>query len=78
MLVFQVVSERELFKLLSFDLVCLCVMDTTKEGGSTTRPPVLDGTNYSYWKPRMTAILNSIDVKTWKAVVAGWSPPMKT
>src|ERR1044072_677493 len=49
-----------------------------KEGGSVTRPPVLDGTNYDYWKARMTTFLKSIDNKTWKAIVKGWTPPVKT
>lgn len=44
-------------------------MNGIKEGGSITRPPVLDGTNYSYWKVKMTTFLKSIDSKTWKAVV---------
>src|ERR1044072_4445474 len=47
-----------------------------KEGGSVTRPPVLDGTNYDYRKARMTAFLRSIDNKTWKAIVKGWIPPV--
>src|ERR1044072_7469243 len=47
-----------------------------KEGGSVTRPPVLDGTNYDYRKARMTAFLRSIDNKTWKAIVTGWTPPV--
>ena len=47
-----------------------------KEGGSVNRPPVLDGTNYDYWKARMTTFLRSIDIKTWKAIVKGWTPPV--
>src|ERR1044072_5086066 len=47
-----------------------------KEGGSVNRPPVLDGTNYDYWKARMTTFLKSIDNKTWKAIVKGWTPPV--
>src|ERR1044072_2014787 len=47
-----------------------------KEGGSVTRPHVLDGTNYDYWKARMTAFLKSIDNKTWRAIVKGWTPPV--
>src|ERR1044072_58603 len=50
----------------------------SKEGGSINRPPLLDGTNYDYWKARMTAFLRAIDKKTWKAIVKGWSPPVKT
>ena len=48
-----------------------------KEGGSINRPPVLDGTNYDYWKAKMTAFLRSIDNKTWKSIVKGWTPPVK-
>src|ERR1044072_4927338 len=48
----------------------------SKEGGSFNMPPLLDGTNYDYWKARMTAFLKSIDNKTWKAIVKGWTPPV--
>ncbi|XP_057449186.1 uncharacterized protein LOC130740550 [Lotus japonicus] len=48
-----------------------------KEGGSVNRPPIMDGTNYDYWKVRMTAFLKSIDHKTWKAIVKGWNHPIK-
>lgn len=48
-----------------------------KEGGSINRPPILDGSNYDYWKVRMIAFLKSIDIKTWKAVVKGWKHPVK-
>lgn len=51
-------------------------MNGIKEGGSTTRPPILDGTNYSYWKIRMIAFMKSIDSKTWKVVVTRWSHPV--
>ena len=47
-----------------------------KEEGSINRPPILDGTNYDYWKARMTAFLRSIDNKTWKAIIKGWTPPV--
>ena len=44
-------------------------MDWPKEGSSTTRPPLLDGTNYPYWKAKMRAFLKSIDERVWKAVI---------
>ena len=53
-------------------------MDSIRRGGSTTHPPVLDETNYSYWKDWIIAFLKSIDSKTWKAIVIGWSPPQVT
>lgn len=47
-----------------------------KEGGFVNRPPLLDGTNYDYWKSRTSAYLKSIDSKTWKAVMKGWEHPV--
>jgi len=40
------------------------------------RPPLLDRTNYDYWKSRMSAFLKSIDSKTWKVVLKGWEHPV--
>jgi len=51
-------------------------MDTSKEFGFINRPPVLDGTNYDYWKTRMAAFLKFMDNKTWKAVIEGWEHPV--
>jgi hypothetical protein len=48
-----------------------------KEGGFVNRPPLLDGSNYDYWKSRMSAFLKSIDNKTWKAVLRGWENPVQ-
>ena len=45
-----------------------------KEGGFINKPPILDGTKYDYWKTRMIVFLKSIDNKSWKVVVKGWSP----
>ena len=46
------------------------------EGASAGRPPLLDGTNYDYWKSRMMAFLKSMDSQTWKAVIKGWEHPV--
>jgi len=46
------------------------------EGVSSSRPPILDGTNYDYWKARMVAFLKSMDNKTWKAIIKGWDHPV--
>lgn len=43
-------------------------MEQICEGSSTIRPPVLDGSNYAYWKARMTTFLKSIDSNSWKVV----------
>jgi len=47
-----------------------------KEGGFVNRPPLLDGSNYDYWKSRMSTFLKSIDNKTWKAVLKVWEHPV--
>ena len=46
------------------------------EGGSISRRPILDGTNYDYWKTRMVAFLKSMDNKTWKAIIKSWEHPV--
>jgi hypothetical protein len=43
-----------------------------KEAGFVNIPPLLDGSNYDYWKSRMSAFLKSIDSRTWKEVLRGW------
>ena len=53
-------------------------MDSIREGNSTHRPHLLDGTNYSYWKARMRAVLKSINEKVWHCVSYGWSEPIVT
>ena len=49
-----------------------------KDGGYSNRPPMLDGSNYDDWKPRMIAFLRSLDSKVWRAVNKGWEHPTKT
>ena len=52
-------------------------MDLLKEGISIVRPPLLDGTNYGYWKARMRSFIKSMDKLSRKAVLIGWTPPTK-
>ncbi|VFQ62776.1 unnamed protein product [Cuscuta campestris] len=47
------------------------------EGQSTTRPPLFDGTNYSYWKERMRIFIQSNDYKLWLIVKNDCGVPMK-
>jgi len=47
-------------------------MDNTKERGSIIRPPILDDTNYDYWKDRMVTFLKTMDNKTWNVIIKGW------
>ncbi|MCH81188.1 gag-pol polyprotein [Trifolium medium] len=53
-------------------------MDNNKDGGSINRPPVLDGSNYDYWKENMVAFLKSMDNRAWKAIIKGWIHPVVT
>ncbi|XP_060973891.1 uncharacterized protein LOC133039102 [Cannabis sativa] len=53
-------------------------MEMFREGGSTSRPPMLEGANYPYWKTKMRAFLKAVDERVWMAVSEGWSPPSVT
>ena len=46
-------------------------MDLLKEGESTSRPPLLDGTKYGYWKVHMLVFIKSLDMKAWRLVLTG-------
>src|ERR1700733_311044 len=37
--------------------------------------PMLDGSNYNYWKIRMTVYLQSLDERIWQTVLDGYSRP---
>ncbi|KAA0035587.1 gag-pol polyprotein [Cucumis melo var. makuwa] len=50
-------------------------MDGIHEGNSTTRPPLIDGGNYGYWKSRMEVFLMSLDIRSWRAIISGWENP---
>ncbi|CAM8882646.1 unnamed protein product [Rhodiola kirilowii] len=49
-----------------------------REGQNITRPPLLEGNNYGYWRVRMKAFLKSQDESVWEAVEHGWTHPMTT
>ncbi|XP_060968423.1 uncharacterized protein LOC133035979 [Cannabis sativa] len=53
-------------------------MEMFREGGSTSRPPMLEGSNYPYWKTKMRVFLKDVDERVWMAVAEGWSPPIVT
>src|SRR4051812_18793325 len=40
-------------------------------------PPILCGSNYKYWKPRMVVVIKFVDNKAWRAVKNGWKHPEK-
>ncbi|XP_057779449.1 uncharacterized protein LOC130998029 [Salvia miltiorrhiza] len=51
-------------------------MASQKEGGSIVRPPLLDGTNYVYWKHRMASFIRAVDENSWTSVEEGWTSPV--
>ena len=46
-----------------------------KEGHSTQRPPLFDGSNYNYWKCRMKIYLQSIGFDLWNIVESDYNKP---
>ncbi|XP_062080191.1 uncharacterized protein LOC133784942 [Humulus lupulus] len=50
-------------------------MEMLREGGSTSRPPMLEGANYHYWKTKMRAFLKAVDERVWMVVEEGWIAP---
>ena len=40
-----------------------------EEGNTVTKPPNLNGVNYSFWKNRMTIFIKSQDIELWKVIV---------
>ncbi|VFQ89818.1 unnamed protein product [Cuscuta campestris] len=47
------------------------------EGQSTSRPPLFDGTNYTYWKERMRIYIRSTKFQLWLVIKNGEETPMK-
>ncbi|CAM8910351.1 unnamed protein product [Rhodiola kirilowii] len=47
-----------------------------REGQNITRPPLLEGNKYGYWRVRMKAFLKSQDESVWEAIGNGWTHPM--
>ncbi|VFQ78655.1 unnamed protein product [Cuscuta campestris] len=47
------------------------------KGHSTVRPPLFDGTNYTYWKERMRIYIRSINFQLWLIIKNGETMPMK-
>lgn len=50
-------------------------MDFNRERTFTNKPPLLDRTNYPYWKVKMIAFLRAIDDQVWDIVVEGYTDP---
>ncbi|CAM8901679.1 unnamed protein product [Rhodiola kirilowii] len=47
-----------------------------REGQNITRPPLVEGNKYGYWRVRMKAFLKSQDESVWEAVENEWTHPM--
>ncbi|CAM8880866.1 unnamed protein product [Rhodiola kirilowii] len=47
-----------------------------REGQNITRPPLLEGNKYGYWRVRMKAFLKYQDESVWGAVENGWTHPV--
>ena len=47
------------------------------ESFSTTRPPLFTGTDYPYWKTKMTWFLQSINLDLWDVIEDGSHIPSK-
>ncbi|KAA3467311.1 hypothetical protein EPI10_002334 [Gossypium australe] len=48
-----------------------------REGHSTMRPLLFNGTNYSYWRTRMKLFIQANDYEVWRIIINGLSIPIK-
>ncbi|VFQ95950.1 unnamed protein product [Cuscuta campestris] len=55
----------------------MTILKRIGEGQSTSRPPLFDGTNYSYWKERMRIYIRSTTFQLWLVIKNGEEIPMK-
>jgi hypothetical protein len=46
------------------------------EGTSVTRPPLFDGTNFSFWKVGMRTYLMALGDDIWDVVETGYIKPI--
>ena len=49
---------------------------TSREGGSTNKAPLFDGTNFAFWKVRMRTYLMSLGADVWEVVEMGYTKPI--
>jgi hypothetical protein len=48
------------------------------EREASIRPPIFDGTNFNYWKVRVTAYLQSLGMDVWDIIETGYTFPSAT
>ncbi|VFQ72031.1 unnamed protein product [Cuscuta campestris] len=73
------ISEQVLLRLVGLEFSgCNGLLSTRiGEGQSTTRPPLFDGTNYTYLKERMRIYIRSTNLQLWLVIKNGEEVPMK-
>jgi hypothetical protein len=49
---------------------------TIHKGTSANKPPLFDGTNFSFWKVRMRTYLMALGVDVWDVVETGYITPV--
>jgi hypothetical protein len=49
---------------------------TSHEGASASKPPLFDGTNFSFWKIRMRTYLTALGANVWDVVETGYTNPV--
>jgi hypothetical protein len=49
---------------------------TIHEGTSVTKPPLFDGTNFSFWKVRMRTYIMALGTDVWDVVETGYIKPV--
>ena len=49
---------------------------TIHEGTSASKPPLFDGTIFSFWKVRMRTYLMALGVDVWDVVETGYTKPV--
>jgi hypothetical protein len=49
---------------------------TSHEGTSASKPPLFDGTNFTFWKIRMRTYLMALGVDVWDVVETGYTKPV--
>jgi hypothetical protein len=49
---------------------------TSREGTSTNKPPLFDGTHFSFWKVRMRTYIMALGVDVWDVVETGYTKPV--
>ena len=53
-------------------------MDTSTSKYAPIRPPLFDGSNYTYWKKRMTMFIKAHSKNLWNIVLQDYKEPQKS